>query len=149
ADCPVSARVTMEVLRTAQLAQLDARIEREIVRLRGRYQLSLDEFRGLYVSDEQVDRLVTRASGVSGLDALPSIHRPSHGARDDPDWRRLAEVFDLSPLDEDLLVVATAPELDPKYETLYAYLNDDVTRKWPTVDLARRLLADVADAGSI
>lgn len=36
----------------------DAVVHREIVRVRARYELTLDEFRGLDVSNEQVDRLV-------------------------------------------------------------------------------------------
>jgi MoxR-like ATPase len=135
---------------TTQLARLDLRIEREILRLRGRYQLSLDEFRGLYVSDEQVDRLVAAAQGepASGFPELSD--RPAAGACEtEPLWSRLVQAFRLSPLDEDLLLIASAPELDLKYETLYAYLNNDVTRKWPTADLAGRLLGDVSDAGAV
>src|SRR5690242_955578 len=100
-----------------QLSRLDALLEREIVRLRARYQLSLDEFRGLYVSDEQVDRLVaaTRADALSG--AATVAGHPAAGARDDPRWDRLVSLFGLSALDEDLLLLAAASELDLKYET--------------------------------
>ena len=38
------------------------------------------------------------------------------------------------------MVIALAPELDLKYERVYGYLQDDVTRKRPTVDLALNLL---------
>src|SRR5215211_8658019 len=41
-----------------KLQRLDVLLHREILRLKATYQLSLDEFRGLYISDEQVDRLV-------------------------------------------------------------------------------------------
>ena len=30
-------------------------------------------------------------------------------------------------------MLAVAPEIDLKYETLFAYLNNDITRKWPTL----------------
>ena len=43
--------------------------------------------------------------------------------------------------EQDILLLALAPELDLKYETLYGYLNNDVTRRWPTHDLALRLFA--------
>lgn len=122
------------------LALLDRRIELEILRLRARYQLSLDEFQGLYVSDQQVDRLVaaqTCPPHAAGDHAAP-IAAP---LRLDTRWNRLVGVFGLSALDEDVLLLALAPELDLKYEALYAYLNNDVTRKWPTLELARRLLA--------
>ena len=49
--------------------------------------------------------------------------------------------FGLVPIEQDVLLLAVAPEIDLKYETLYAYLNNDVTRKWPTRDLALRVLS--------
>jgi AAA+ superfamily predicted ATPase len=132
-----------------QLARLDAGIEREIIRLRARYQLSLDEFRGLYVSDEQVDQLL-RDAATSDVTASPRTdQRLATGASDNPRWRRLVDVFRLTPVEEDLLFIAAAPEFDLKYETLYAYLNDDVVRKWPTADLARRLLTGCDDLGTV
>jgi AAA+ superfamily predicted ATPase len=123
----------------AALARLDARIEREIQRLRARYQLSLDEFRGLYVGDEQVDGLLRRSPDDSpprAADDAITTALATHAR-----WVHLAATFGLSDLEQDLLLIALAPEVDLKYETLYAYLNDDVTRKWPTADLASRLLS--------
>ncbi len=52
----------------------------------------------------------------------------------------LGDTYGLSAFDLDVLLVALAPELDLHYERLYAYLQDDVTRKRPTVDLALNLL---------
>jgi hypothetical protein len=52
----------------------------------------------------------------------------------------------LSPFETDLLLLAIAPELSLKYETLYAYLNNDITRKHPTVDLALRVLDGAGDS---
>ena len=43
--------------------------------------------------------------------------------------------FELSPLERQAVVVCLAPELDRKYDTLYAYLQQDITRKRPSVDL--------------
>ena len=37
------------------LERLDLLLHREVLRLRASYELSLDEFRGLYISDAQVD----------------------------------------------------------------------------------------------
>src|SRR2546429_7952602 len=56
-----------------------------------------------------------------------------------PQWAELAARFALQPLDLDLILLALAPEIDRKYETLYSYLNNDVTRKTPTCELALRL----------
>ncbi|MBB3219824.1 ATP-binding protein [Pseudoduganella umbonata] len=144
----------------ARLRHLDCVIEREILRLRARYQLSLDEFRGLYVSDEQVDRLVdgpvsdgSDGERVAGdrMDVLHIarltrqarlLHATAAGIEDR--LAMLAVRCSLSPVECDLVFLALAPELEPKYEILYAYLNDDVARKWPTLHLAQRLLDERA-----
>jgi hypothetical protein len=40
------------------------------------------------------------------------------------------------------LVVCLAPEVELRYQTIYAYLNDDVTRRLPTVDLCLRVVGE-------
>jgi SpoVK/Ycf46/Vps4 family AAA+-type ATPase len=52
----------------------------------------------------------------------------------------LAHLFHLTPFEEQCLLICLAPELTRKYEKLYAYLQDDVTRKKPSVDLVLNLL---------
>jgi adenylate kinase family enzyme len=140
--------------RSLKLQRLDLLLHREILRLRARYQLSLDEFRGLYISDEQVNRLVDQADASEG--PAPSTNELTQRAddlrkaderlrRNGSPWRRVVEEFSLSRAEQDILLLALAPELDLKYETLYGYLNNDVTRKWPTHDLALRLFAGDED----
>jgi DNA-binding NarL/FixJ family response regulator len=51
----------------------------------------------------------------------------------------LAAAAGLTPLDEDLLLVALVPDVDSRFEQFYGYLNDDVTRRRATVGLALRL----------
>jgi hypothetical protein len=135
------------------LARLDLLLHREILRLRAAYQLSLDEFRGLYVSDEHVDQLFDEGMRQMspGADVSALTQRADQiaveiaaAAPAFPPWSRLTEEFELSAFEQDVLLLALAPELDLKYETLYAYLNNDVNRKWPTHDLALRLFTDDA-----
>ena len=45
-----------------------------------------------------------------------------------------------------MIVIGLAPELDLRYERLYAYLQDDVTRKRPSVDLVLNLLCPTFEA---
>jgi hypothetical protein len=124
---------------------LDGAIRLDVDRLRVRYELNLDEFRGLYISDEHVDRLLAdRNPERVQPPTIPPI------ARETP-LGNLAQDFDLSPWDVAALFISLAPELDRKYETLFAYLNDDVTRRFATVDLCRRLTGsgpDWLDAGA-
>lgn len=122
-----------------ELARLDSLIEREMLRLRARYELSLDEFRGLYISDQQVEALLRHSPAYDALGAheapLPELNSR---------WQRLQRALDLERVELDLVLLALAPEIDAKYETLYAYLNNDVTRRAPTMELAQRLFCSDA-----
>lgn len=53
---------------------------------------------------------------------------------------RLSRVFGLTPFELGALIIAIAPEIDRRYERVYGYFNDDITKKAPSVDLAFDLL---------
>jgi hypothetical protein len=136
-----------EALRV-ELARLDALIEAEMRRMRARYELSLDEFRGLYITDERVESLL-RGSPLPEPPPIPDV-RASRATDATSRWHRVSSALDLNDDERDVLLVVLAPALDSKYEVLYAYLNDDVTRRAPTIDLAARLLgADHRDEAPI
>ncbi|MDP3104032.1 MAG: hypothetical protein Q8M95_05430 [Candidatus Methanoperedens sp.] len=52
----------------------------------------------------------------------------------------LTEIFHLKPFEVDTILICLASELDLRYEKLYSYMQNDVTRKRPTVDLVIKLL---------
>lgn len=52
----------------------------------------------------------------------------------------LQQLFELSSFEIDTLLLCLLPEIDIKYQRLYAYLQDDVTQKKPTVNLVLELL---------
>jgi SpoVK/Ycf46/Vps4 family AAA+-type ATPase len=146
-DGPRAARAALD----AELARLDLLLQREILRLRARYELTLDEFRGLYISDRAVDELIRaarRGDADPSAEALTERARAILGERElapfdaATPWAALARALCLSNAERDLVLLALAPELEPKYETLFAYLNNDVTRKLGTAELAGRLFAD-------
>jgi SpoVK/Ycf46/Vps4 family AAA+-type ATPase len=58
---------------------------------------------------------------------------------------RLSRLFALTPFETATLLLSIAPELDQKYATLYAYVQNDVTKKHPTVDLALNLFCRTRD----
>ena len=99
-------------------------------------------FRGLYVSGEDVARSLSQDPGsapfASDMAALgDDVHE------EPPSQSPLAGLirrFALESFDADLLLLALAPEIDLRYERVFAYLQDDVTRKRPTVELALNLL---------
>jgi hypothetical protein len=67
------------------------------------------------------------------------------GVADFPPFRRLQRAFDLSQFDLWVIILALAPELDLRYEKLYGFLQDDITRRRPSVDLALNLLCSCAE----
>lgn len=97
-----------------------------------------DPFRGLYLSDADAARLVARGSApVGGLVGERPIVDPEAAG---PPWRRLAQAFALSPGEVDVVALALAAELDLRYERIFGYLHDDLTRRRLTPDLACQLL---------
>ena len=145
----------------AGLALLDLRVQWAIARARANGLQPDDDFRGLYISDEQADTLLNL--GIGGhLWANNNGHHPAPfdfpaaldracqewGARTQASLAaglplrlpHLAAAFALTSTEIDALLIALAPEIDPRYERLYAYLQDDVTRKRPSLDLALNLL---------
>ena len=106
-----------------------------------------DPFRGLYLSDEHVDDLLSgpQSSRVVEWDDAPlaaSVERKGMAlevAGTPVRLWSLANRAGLEALDTDLLMVALAPDLDSRFERLYGYLNDDVTRRRATIGLSLEL----------
>ena len=131
-----------------QLARLDLLIHREILRLRAAYQLSHDEFHGLYISDRQIDRLIHSSAPenpplVETLTAQAAeLHRQSLAFLEGSRWQAVAKRFAVTDAAQDALLLALALEAQPKYEILYPYLQDNIQRKLPTVSLTARIFSD-------
>lgn len=102
-----------------------------------------DPFRGLYLSDEHVDRLLQGPlpGALPSPEAEAELAAVERAADLAPAvrLRDLAAEFGLAPLDVELLLVALAPDVDARFERLYGYLNDDVTRRRASVGLALEL----------
>ncbi|MET9657981.1 ATP-binding protein [Streptomyces sp. NPDC006510] len=96
-----------------------------------------DPYRGQYLTPEAAARIVESRDAFAPVPAYgcEPVPEPPPGSR----IRRLAEDFGLAPLDIDLLLVALAPDIDTRFERLYGYLNDDLTRRRPTIGLALEL----------
>jgi hypothetical protein len=150
----------------AELERLDLLIQAAVARAR-EVQGAADEFQGLYIPEQEVDALLSRPAGLprwaatDGPRALPEVRvaldriaediarRKAESARRGVTLRLdvLAHLFDLTPFDLDALLICLAPELDLRYERLYAYLQDDITRRRPSIDLVLNLLCPRLAAG--
>jgi winged helix domain-containing protein/ATPase family protein associated with various cellular activities (AAA) len=129
----------------ARLGVLDAHVRAAVQRRRAVVDASEEPFRGLYVSEEDVDRLLAGPDEplppLAGADARPLEEALAAvaAAGDDLRLRDLALSFELEPVDVELLLVALAPDLDARFERLYGYLHDDVSRRRASVGLALEL----------
>jgi len=110
-----------------------------------------DPFRGLYLTEEVVDQLLAKPERPPSPDW--EARQEVESAADDAisagavvRLRALAAGAGLTELDVELLIIALVPDLDSRFERLYGYLNDDVTRRRATVGLALALADVSADA---
>jgi hypothetical protein len=108
-----------------------------------------DPFRGLYLTDEAVDRIlalgVRACAPLADEPRLVACERQADAAQAAGGrlrLRELAATFALSPLDVELLLIALACDLDARFEQFFGYLNDDVTRRRPSAAVALALCGE-------
>ena len=131
------------------LSRLDAVLVYAMEAARARFgdEAAADPFRGLYLSADQAASALDREAGSplaggadrSGLPCWREI------LAEDACWARLQASYGLSDAELDVLLIAVAPEIDLRYERVYGYLQDDVNRRLPTVDLALDLVSRTAE----
>ena len=142
-----------------RLAGVEARVRAAVDRRRADDPDPNDRFRGLYISDAQVDELLapTPAQSTAGqldgsfageLRELEAGADAAEAAGADIRLRGLARAFGLDPYDIELLLVVLAPDLDPRFERLYGYLHDDVSRRRASTGLALELCGAAGSPGA-
>lgn len=142
-----------------ELKRIDILIHNSIVRLREeRRDNTPDEYRGLFISEEEIDgildknkekykltprRLETEISKKCIKEFQEKISTKVSNSLEEGKYLSLfylGYLFQLTSFEVDCLLLCLAIELDLKYERLYAYIHNDVTKKSPTVDLLLQLL---------
>ena len=133
-----------------ELARLDLLTQRAIERVRRpekKTQLS-----GLYISEKEIDTLLSSSTqkeeGAGSPEGDGLWHRiqqqtESVSKRVSESLKkgirlqlpRLARIFGLSPFEMDVVLICLAPELDLKYQRLYGYLQDDITKRYTSIAL--------------
>jgi ATP-dependent 26S proteasome regulatory subunit len=129
-----------------------------------------DPFRGLYLTEGEADALLggddaergssqnvqnghdqssrrNQGKGDEGSDQISaaesSIRQKVEGSLEagiDLQLCRLSRLFGLDRLELDAVVICAAAELDTKYEKIYGYLQDDMTRRSPSLGLVMDIL---------
>jgi hypothetical protein len=139
-----------------QLELLNAYLLQEVrLRTANQQQSQLDQLQGLVLSEHEIVSFLTResnrapvADGSSSLrDSVPEIEnrisqRHTNGnLRSAFSLNQITALFQLDRIEEKCIVLCLAPEIDPTYSKVFAFLQDDVTRKQPSIDLALRLFS--------
>lgn len=152
AQPPASTTASAIVDRTRTHARLRAAW---MERLWNRGQTSADQ--GLAITSGEVDRILSDPSLATEeyLDFLtgPEPSALLRAAEDadavlaaDPFWQRLAQTFDLTASELDLLTLLVAVELDPSLTRVLAYLADDIRVTAPTLLASTALFESAAVA---
>lgn len=149
-----------------ELLVLNVRLHRQILRWRATHhaQAAPEELLGLQISDREMDALLDglydsqAAPDADDLDRAPiatitavledaeAHHASREAAAIDAGillhLPELSESLGLDNFERRVVALTLAPEMDQRYIRLFKYLNDDVTRPWPSVDLALQLFCD-------
>ena len=135
----------IHVLRRLEL--IETRVRAAVARRRTTDPETDDRFRGLYISQAHVDRLLAEKSAPAAPDAGAAKAREDIEAGADAAehegadlrLRRLARNFRLDEIDIELLLIAMAPDVDARFERLFGYLQDDVSRRRASIGLGLEL----------
>jgi ATP-dependent 26S proteasome regulatory subunit len=149
----------------AELQRLDLLIQSQVRRAR-QLNKTDEQFQGLYISEHEVDELLSAPLGsprfltvadpveISATQAAFERMGEEIFTRAEESMRQgitlrlieLARLFGLTLFDVGCLLICLAPEIDPRYERLYSWIQDDVTRKRPSVELVLNLLCPTIEA---
>ncbi len=149
----------------AELARLDLLLQREVWRWQQSAEYDSPDdltFRGLYVADAEITAILNGIYPGSEQLAHQVADRPVEQAFEQALAHAAAEIaarkaaslqkgvplrlvqlqsmFGLDDFDLNVLLIALLPEIDLRYERIFAYLQDDITRRYPTVSLVFNLL---------
>lgn len=147
----------------AELARIQVLIHRQVRRWQTADQDPSDTFRGLYITDDEVDGLLAQPLGGNWgqMADLPAAEAEAFAQAERQAARRaqalveeaqdqgqtlrithLTSAFGLDRFELDTLLICLAPAIDLRHERLYGYLQNDVTRRRPTVNLVLDLLSE-------
>lgn len=138
-----------------ELHRIDLIIRFYLKKYRLDHQGYMDNFRDLYISEDEVNAILQtplcelKSDHCSGLELehIETITREinqkkNYSMKKGKELRlhKLTNLFNLQQFEVDVLLICLAPELDLRYGKLYSYLQNDMTKKWPQVDMVINLL---------
>jgi Winged helix domain, variant/ATPase family associated with various cellular activities (AAA) len=119
----------------------------------------LDKFKGLVIEEDEISNLLADHSLSAEAPEIQVLEKRLQDLSRYIEQRcaaslesgtalflpQVATLFRLTPFEQDCVLACLGPEIDRKYEKIYAYLQDDVTRKKPSIDLLLKLFCATDD----
>lgn len=118
---------------------------------------SVKDLRGFFTADEEIDALfasgvfddVSKNNGRPEQQHIERLLQQAEQLREEIEIRlqatsvqhrllplvQLANCFQLNAFEQQALLVCLAPQIDARYEKIYAYLQNDLTKKCASIDL--------------
>lgn len=131
-----------------ELAQKMA--HRQVARLRAARVLNEENWRGLAIADSQVDALLAQEAPSGDAPDAAQLTREiarlretiaaQAEANEELPLGRLARLYGLNEFEQLVFALALAPDVNAKFQTLYAYAQNDVSKKYLSVDLALNMV---------
>lgn len=146
-----------------ELRWLNCVLSAHVLRLRqANFYDGVKNFRSFFIADEEIDALIAagifdaedKANHDTHVRHITQLLQQAHDIRQQIEKRvqatmsqnvsmplaRLAACFELSEFEQLALVICLAPQIDARYEKLYAYLQNDIAKRYPSIDLILALL---------
>lgn len=145
-----------------ELLLVDMLIHAQVIKYRQKNKVPQNTLKGLYITEAEIDLILEKnKSTVDWVEKIPdvgtkydklseAIKKVSTNIRRKVEESikqgislklvKITKLYKLSSFEVDTLCICLAPQFDSKYSTLFAYLQNDVTRKNPSIELILNLL---------
>jgi SpoVK/Ycf46/Vps4 family AAA+-type ATPase len=140
----------------AELARIDGLIQAAVMAWQQTGRDPSDAFRGLVIGEAEVAQLLSQPFGGAQGDSAGQVADEASWALAAAESQQIAALaarqgivlrleqmsraFGLTPFEMDAFLVCLAAAVDLRYEQIYSYLQNDINRKRPAVDLVLRVL---------
>lgn len=134
-----------------QLKLLDLKIHKYIT-LNNLQEKSLNPFKGLVINEKEISTML-RENEISKDVAIKidknirelsiKINEKLLQTRDKNiflNYENICESFELSYIERNLLLIGLCVEIDQKYEKIFAFIQDNINKKRPTIEIGLKLL---------
>jgi len=116
-----------------------------------------NEFSGMYILNEEVDSIIqpifdkkTNNSKFDNLYKTIDVQKniiskrilESLSKKIALSFQHVCNIFGLTDFEKQVLLICIAPEIDIKFEKLYSYLQNDITKKKPTIGFILDLIKE-------